>query len=257
MSENERKLHGESIPDFELGFSEKRTYPLVIYDNHLIANISGLQVLIDTGSPVSIGRASLDLLGITCKPQHSFMGLSINLIEEYLGHKIDLLLGADMLNSLCFSINYDDRTVSFSSEPQNLEGKSLPVEKMHNVPIIAIKAGGQHRKVFFDTGAKVSYLKQSLTVGLTCTGKAKDFYPGIGQFETELYRVPLEILDEAIELDCGNLPALIEMTLAMANCDGILGNAIFKYYNSVSINLPGKVICLERRATLKSEASEN
>ena len=247
MSENKRKFHGKSMSAFNLGSSEKGTYPLEICDNHLIVNINGLQVLIDTGSPVSIGGASLTLPGLTCKPQTSFMGFSISLIEKYLGHKVDLLLGADMLNSLCLSINYDDRTVSFSSETQNFNGSALPVEKIHNVPIVAIKVGEQNRKVFYDTGAKVSYLKKSLTTGLICTGNAKDFYPGIGQFETELYRVPLEILDETVELDCGNLPTLMEMTLAMANCDGILGNDIFKYYNPISINLPGKLIYLKRR----------
>ena len=257
MSERQRKLQDKKTPGFELDSSEKSTYPLKIYDNHLIASINGLQVLIDTGSPVSIGSQTLNLPGLTCKPQPSFMGLSISLIEEYLGHKVDLLLGTDMLNSICLNINYDDREVSFSDQPQSLGGQAITVEKMHNVPIITINTDGQQRRVFYDTGAKVSYLKQSLTAGLTCTGKVKDYYPGIGKFETELYRVPLEILDEAIELDCGNLPSLIEMTLAMANCDGILGNDIFKYYNSVAINLPGKAIRLERRATVKSEASES
>ncbi len=257
MSENKRTFHGKSVPAFDLGIENKRTYPLEIYENHLFVSMSGLQVLIDTGSPVSIGRESLTLPGLTCKPQSSFMGLSINLIEEYLGHKVDLLLGADMLNSLYVTIDYDDRTASFSGEPQNSKATPLPVEKMHNVPIVAIKAGGQHLKVFYDTGAKVSYLKKSLTAGLTSTGKIKDYYPGIGQFETGLHRVPLEILGETIELDCGNLPYLMEMTLAMANCDGILGNDIFKYYNPISINLPGQLICLESRTTIKTEAGEN
>ncbi len=238
-------------------FENKRTYPLGIYENHLIVSMSGLQVLIDTGSPVSIGRESLTLPGLTCKPQSSFMGLSINLIEEYLGHNVDLLLGADMLNSLYVTVNYDDRTASFSDDPQNSKGTLLSVEKMHNVPIVAIKAGGQYLKVFYDTGAEVTYLKKCLTAGLTSTGKVKDYYLGIGQFETELYRVPLEVLGETIELDCGNLPFLMEMTLALANCVGILGNDIFKYYNPISINLPGQLICLERRTTIKIEAGEN
>ncbi len=223
------------------------TYPLSIIDNHLIVDITGRQVLLDTGTPASIGRGPLSLLGSTYSLQKSFMGLGIDAIAKYIGCPLDCIMGTDILKGLHFTIDYAQRFVTFSAQPVPARGKPCPLETVLGVPIIPVSVGHQEVKMFLDTGAKLSYLNKSLTAGSPSMGTANDFYPGIGRFQTATYKTIVTVMGETIELKCGNLPPLLEITLTMAGCAGIIGNDIFSYFNPISFSLPEKTVCFLRR----------
>ncbi|MDW7730387.1 MAG: hypothetical protein SCJ94_10345 [Bacillota bacterium] len=249
MADWQKEFQSKKIQASSLNKARIERYPLKVFDNHLLIYISGMQVLLDTGTPTSIGKVPLLLLGSTHIPQHSFMGLNIDALSKCLGHQIDYVLGSDLLKKFHLIVDYDKRIATFSDSPQNIPGRPFSVETMLNVPVITITIANQNARMFFDTGAKISYLKKSFTSGLPCTGIAEDFYPGIGQFQTNLSKAALTIMGENIELNCGNLPPLMEMSLVVANCAGIIGNDIFQYFNPISYSLSEELIYLEKRTT--------
>ena len=78
-------------------------YPITIYDNHIIAHIDNHNVLIDTGSPVSIGNT--DSILIKEKPYSlgkDFQGLNVRELSDLVGTRIDVLLGVDVHCVLTF-----------------------------------------------------------------------------------------------------------------------------------------------------------
>ena len=46
--------------------------------------------------------------------------------------------------------------------------------------------------MFFDTGAQISYFQSPSLKDFPSNGTVKDFYPAIGEFETETYLLDLE-----------------------------------------------------------------
>lgn len=126
-----------------------------------------------------------------------------------------------------------------------LQGAVINFESRQNIPIIGIKVNHEEVKAFFDTGAKISYLKKSL-IGLSpVLGKVPDFYPGFGEFETELHEMVVTIVDKPLKFKCGTLPALLETTLLMFGSDGIVGNELFTYFSFVRIDYKNQIMVLK------------
>lgn len=222
-------------------------YSFDIFDNHIIAIIDGKRVLLDTGAPTSIGDgSSFSLLGRNLNFSQIFMGFSIDQLNELLGTKINILLGVDVLRTLNFFVDWDRKTLLFSSIPFEHEGTFIPLEFFMNIPIVVLQINGTTFRAFLDTGAKLSYLKPDLTSNYKLLGQTSDFYPGVGRFDTNIYEVPVMLGPHTFTVIAGHLPELLQMTLMMANTQGILGNDIFKYFN-VYFNLQvGQLILVTR-----------
>ena len=109
------------------------------------------------------------------------------------------------------------------------------------IPIIELVVNRQLLKFFLDTGAKLSYLSEDFTSGYSSVGIEEDFYPGVGQFETECYDIPTSLGDIDFVVRYGNLPFMLQMTLMLGGTDGIIG---FDFFNGfkVLINLKGGVL---------------
>ena len=48
-------------------------------------------------------------------------------------------------------------------------------------------SSGVERRMFFDTGAQISYLQDDVLDTFPSAGPVTDFYPGVGQFQTETH----------------------------------------------------------------------
>lgn len=112
------------------------------------------------------------------------------------------------------------------------------------IPIIQAEVNGSEIRMFFDTGAKLSYLDPEITENFQSIGTTNDFYPGLGSFETQTYRVPIRLGSTEIELTVGTLPEMLQLTLMMANTSGILGTAILSNF-AVGLNPGIKKLILE------------
>jgi hypothetical protein len=111
------------------------------------------------------------------------------------------------------------------------------------IPILTARISDSDYRMFFDTGAQISYLQDDAITGFPPAGSVTDFYPGVGQFQTDTYQVQVGLGDCAFTLRCGTLPGLLGVTLMMADTSGIIGNQITE--NRVVGYFPRRnVLCL-------------
>ncbi len=96
------------------------------------------------------------------------------------------------------------------------------------VPIIRAQISEKPVRMFFDTGAQLSYLSAEMTTDLEPSGTATDFYPGIGEFQTDVYEISMGLAFETLHLKVGVLHQPLQHLLEMASAGGILGTAILQ-----------------------------
>lgn len=222
-------------------------YPIEIIDNHIIALIDNNRILLNTCAPNSISdRGSLMLLWINYNFSRNFRGFTINKLSELLRTEINLLLGGDVLRNLNLFVEWDMKKLLFSPMPFELEGTFIPSDFYMNIPIVNLRIYGATFRAFLDTGAKLSNLNPDLTSNYNLLGTTSDFYPGFGNFDTNIYEVPVTLGTQTFSIIAGHLPELLQVTLMMANTEGIFGNDIFKYFNLCFNFQVGKLVLVER-----------
>jgi hypothetical protein len=109
-----------------------------------------------------------------------------------------------------------------------LDGETLGITDLMGIPIIQVNISGVVRRMFFDTGAQISYFQDKSLEPFPKSGAITDFYPGYGQFQTETYMVKATLGKLQYEIRCGSLPGLLGQTLTMTGTSGIIGNEIFR-----------------------------
>ena len=82
--------------------------------------------------------------------------------------------------------------------------------------------------MFFDTGAQISYFQGDSLSKFPAEGTVQDFYPVIGEFSTDTFRIPIKIGRAQYPLRCGQLPTLLGMSLMLAGTQGIIGNELLQ-----------------------------
>jgi hypothetical protein len=162
------------------------------------------------------------------------MGLTVTKISEMLGTEITTLLGADVLSNLKILFDYKNGVVEFNKEEITFEGTEIDILNFMGIPIIELSVDNQKLKLFLDTGAKLSYLSDSITSNYESIGTDEDFYPGVGKFETNCFEIPTSFGDNNFIVKYGNLPTLLQMTLMLGGTDGIIG---FDFFNNFKVVL--------------------
>ena len=227
-------IYGYSTEDFKLAKdicldTTEYTYPLLFEKKHLFMTIDDKKWLIDTGSPVSFGdEDSLSICDEIFKIKNTHSTLNAKELTSHIGLEITGLIGVDILNTfdILFSINKYE--ITFSKNGIDLEGDILPIDSFMCIPIIKVNILDTEYSMFFDTGAQISYFQSPSLKDFPSHGTIKDFYPSIGEFETETYLIDLDIGSSKYKLICGSLPTLLSETLMMASVQGILSNELMK-----------------------------
>ncbi|MBU4179873.1 MAG: retropepsin-like domain-containing protein [Desulfobacteraceae bacterium] len=205
--------------------------PYEIVGGHIIVSSSNGNLLIDTGAPSSVGYDNtVSFAGRNHFVKKDFMGVSPKSLSGYIGTRINALIGADILNQYDMVISPHLRQLLVSDEEQHVDGEQLELDEFMGVPIFKASVDENTIRMFFDTGARLSYLHPNIAQTYPRIGTEQDFYPSIGRFKTETYRVPIALGGETVELVVGILPQLLRTTLMMANTSGILGTAILSDY---------------------------
>jgi len=158
------------------------------------------------------------------------MGVTPAGLSEHTGTRVSALVGADVLAGFDMLIDPVETRITLTDTEQDLVGEVLSLDFVMGIPVVEAHLEGRTIRMFFDTGAKLSYLSPDLTTGLPCTGRERDFYPGAGEFEVDVFDVPLRLGRAASTLRVGHLPELLQMTLMMADTSGILGTEILSEY---------------------------
>ncbi|HSV92395.1 MAG TPA: VWA domain-containing protein, partial [Desulfobacterales bacterium] len=141
------------------GAGRRETFRCYAVNGHLLAEIGQDRVLIDTGSPISVGnRSSLELLGHEHPLKPTYEGATVDSIGSLVGTLITVLLGSDIMARYDVRIDLDAAEIEFSEVELQVGPDALQLEYFQGVPIVAATVGGTAQRFFFDTGAKLSYL---------------------------------------------------------------------------------------------------
>jgi len=203
------------------------TLPLQLRDGHLFVELNGELWLFDTGAPTSFGTSSsLSLAGEQFKLGSSYLGLTAASLSGFVRVQCVGLLGTDVLGRFDHILDVPGGTLSLSTDELSHAGQTVRLGDFMGIPILTAQIAGTDYRMFFDTGAQISYLQDNSLADFPAAGNVTDFYPGVGQFETDTHQVTVTLAGVAFTLRCGTLPALLGATLMLADTEGIVGNQI-------------------------------
>jgi len=186
----------------------------------------GLWIL-DTGAPTSFGATeSIELSGQLFKLDRSYMGLNSELLSSYIGKETLGIIGADILNQFDVIFDIPNGQVDFVKEEVVCSGATLFIKEFMSIPIIEIKINGQFERMFFDTGAQISYWQSKAIEEFPRLELKNDFFPMIGSFDVQTYRVACSLAGIEYSIQFGSLPGLLDMMLKVGGVTGIIGNEI-------------------------------
>jgi hypothetical protein len=212
-----------------------KQFQIQLYKGHPIIKDGENRILIDTGAPSTIHSSdSLNFCSDSFGCSTNYMGLTVSKISDMLGTEITTLLGADILSDYKILLDYQNQVIEFSKLEIDIDGTQADISNFMGIPIIKMTVDNQELKFFLDTGAKLSYLSDSLTSNYESIGTDEDFYPGVGKFQTECYEIPTVFGDTEFVVKYGNLPTLLQMTLMLGGTDGIIG---FDFFNNFKVVL--------------------
>ena len=207
------------------------TLPLQLRDGHLFVDLcgdlGGQLWLLDTGAPTSFGASrSLAIAGERFELDADYLGLTPESLSQFIGVPCVGLLGADVLGRFDHIFDTAAGKLTLSTAELSHTGQQVRLDEVMGIPIVTAQIGGRAYRMFFDTGAQISYLQSDALKTFPAAGSVTDFYPGVGEFETDTHDVQVSLEGVPFTLRCGTLPGLLGMSLAMAGTEGIVGNAI-------------------------------
>ncbi len=208
------------------------TRPLVVSKGHmLIRGGRGRLGLLDTGSPVSIGRGQQYRIANQVWNPSTTMHAVLDTAGTHLGRPVEWLFGHDFFAANRVLIDWPARQVHLldRNHPEQ-EGISIPIELVMGVPVVTGRSRRGIVRAVIDSGASISYVPAALVEGLTPVGRKKDFYPGFGEFETDVWRVRAQIGGRRLTIKAGMLPPTLQMMFGLLlRPDGwIVGSDFFR-----------------------------
>ena len=245
MDEGTRKRHHQQEYENKRGRDSDRDFHLQMINGHLLAEIENKFVLIDTGIPISLGKdPEFYFLNQVHPLSRDYMGVTLDYLERMVGTTIDILLGMDILNKYFLTIDLAGNRLTISSRSLVAPINGIPMTSFMNVPIASFSVKGKDCQMFIDTGARLSYVDHKIASTLTPVGKERDFYPGLGEFETSVFEIPFQIGRREIILRCGVLPPLLEKTVLLTGKSGIVGSELYQKY-LVNLAFPENAIYMK------------
>jgi hypothetical protein len=203
------------------------TLPLQLRDGHLFVELSGEPWLLDTGARSSFGRSGiLSLAGEQFRLSTSYLGLTAATLTRFVGVQCVGLLGAEVLGRFDHILDEASGTLTISTAEFAHSGHLVRLAEFMGIPIVTAQIAGTDYRMFFDTGAQISYFHDDSLTDFPSVGSVTDFYPGVGRFQTDTHEVPVMLGGVSFTLRCGTLPELLRATLMMADTKGIVGNQI-------------------------------
>ena len=177
------------------------------YDNstgHIIADIEGKRMLLDTGAAKTFYDA--------------YNGVHISELSRIVGLPLDGVLGMDSLYGKVVSLTRN--TVRMNGLAPNLKGASLRF--ISGIPCVDIKINEVACRAVIKTGATTSYISKKLISKDRHTRFVEDFHPVAGKFKVKMYVNYFSVSNKNYFTDAGELPCDYALDSA-ADVDAILG----------------------------------
>ncbi|MBU1086894.1 MAG: hypothetical protein KKD05_05175 [Candidatus Omnitrophica bacterium] len=204
-------------------------YRLVFEDRHLFVYIEDRKWLLDTGAPRSFGNIqSINIGNREFSLTDNFMGMNSQKLSDFFKCPINGIIGVDILNNYDVIIDVPTGKISFSDEQIDFSGIVIPLELIMGIPLFKVEILGQEHRMFFDTGAQISFFENQNLKSFPDAGLFDDFHPSIGEFQVQTYRVALQLGSVTHIVQCGSLPDVLGNMINFAGAEGVIGNEIIK-----------------------------
>lgn len=220
-------------------------YPLKKINSHYFLEIEGGMWLVDTGAPITFGTTkALNICGEHFHFNNTYLSLTTESLSEFIGTPCSGLLGMDLLrvHDIIFDLHKGEAT--FTQEKVIPAGTGITLEDFMGIPILPVEISGEQFRMFFDTGAQLSYFQNKGITSSTPGAEIEDFFPDVGKFITRTYQVEMRIGEKIFNLISGILPGLLGASLQLANVQGIIGNQIFDFVKKINFSPRSKMIDL-------------
>ena len=115
----------------------------------------------------------------------------------------------------------------FSRGSLGCDGVSLRTPLQMDIPSAEIRFGARNGVAFLDTGARLSYMDPAAVSGRP-VGREKDFFPLVGEFETDVYEAEIELAGLRFRARFGLLPTLLQQSMAALGAQWVIGSELLR-----------------------------
>jgi hypothetical protein len=192
----------------------------------------GRRLVLDTGSPFSVGRGTFRLLGSSHRLAHESIGVDLERVGNLIGTRLDGLIGTDVVGRAPFTIDWSSSQVSFGVDSERAGGAVVPMPALFGIPRVECRVAGRSVSALVDTGAAISFLAEPWDGLPKPTGKRHEFFlsaTGVEEFDTPVRRLSVQC-GKTFESTFGQLPAQPARALKSASIDAILGADLWKTF---------------------------
>ena len=202
------------------------TFECRVVSGHLMLSNEDGQWVVDTGSPVSVGRSPSTKFGRWEVPlaQNAF-SMTADQLQEDVGAPIAGLIGMDFLDKYALWDPAHGYAAISDSPIEYREGHRIPITRMGHMTFMQATIGGIAQRMIFDTGAPLSYWQSDARTHWPSAQPYNDFHPSMGKFQTTTHIVPVTIhgdVDWQDYIRFGKLPGTIGSLVSLVS-NGLIG----------------------------------
>ncbi|MSP88803.1 MAG: hypothetical protein EXQ92_08340 [Alphaproteobacteria bacterium] len=212
-----------------------------------VVDLSGLAVILDTGSPTSFGTVgALDIQGREFPLASHYLNLDIDAINRHLRSPVAALIGTDILREFVVMFDFGTSVLRMNADQPSAPQDAVRVTEVMGVPVVSARLEGADQPMIIDTGAALSYLVPSVAEACKGVGATMDdFMPLLGPFRTELFEGHLSVGRSIGILRFGVLPPPLDGLLGLLGVSGVIGlNAVGS--GCLTLSLAGNWATIDR-----------
>lgn len=203
-----------------------KSIEVIVREGILCADFNEGCLIIDTGSPVSLGPdIAVRILDSVVQLNSSFGSYGWAEIQKSLPFDAVGLIGVDAFSDAALGFDVANNTLA------RLEA-SIAGNKTAFVmgsPVVQCQIGEDRLSCVLDTGAGLSYLRSDKTAVFgKALGKQRDFHPMLGEFEVETVACTLVIGGQSLTEIFGIATTELRQLMDAGNIDALLGTTFFQ-----------------------------
>ena len=199
---------------------------VVVREGILCADFNEGCLIIDTGSPISLGPdIPVRVLGSVVQLNSNFGSCAWTEIQQSLPFDAVGLIGVDAFSDAVLGFDVANNTLARLDV--SIDGDETPF--VMGSPVIHCQIGEDRLSCVLDTGAGLSYLRSDETAVFgQALGRQHDFHPMLGKFEVETVACMLVMGDHSLTETFGIATAELRQLMDAANIDAILSTTFFQ-----------------------------